>query len=128
VVTVDENEVVEEAARMMVDHNISCLPVMRGTLLAGIITATDLLRVLINAFGARKPGVRVALDLDEKPGQLAVLAGGIAEKGGNIESFITSEGDDLSRTRATCKLLNISAPDVETVISSLPGARIEDIR
>jgi acetoin utilization protein AcuB len=126
--TVEETEVVVEAARVMVDRNISCLPVMRASLVVGIITATDILRVLINAFGARRPGVRISLDLDEKPGQIALLAGGIAEKGGNIQSFITSEGDDLSRIRATCKLINISADDVQAVVASIPNSRLEDIR
>ena len=57
VITVDENELVEEAARIMADNDISCLPVIRtlgdGSLLVGIITGTDLLHVFMNAFGAR---------------------------------------------------------------------------
>jgi acetoin utilization protein AcuB len=128
VITVDENEVVEEAARVMVDRDIGCLPVMRGTLLVGIVTVTDIFRVFINAFAARHSGVRITVMLDEKPGQLALLAGGIAEKGGNILSFISSEGDDLSRMRTTCKIVNIAASDVEAVIAGIPNAQLEDIR
>jgi acetoin utilization protein AcuB len=128
VITVDENEVVEEAARIMVDRNIGSLPVMRGTLLAGIVTVTDIFRVFINAFAARHSGVRITVMLDEKPGQLALLAGGIAEKGGNILSFIFGEGDDQSRVRATFKIVNIAASDVEAVIANIPNAQLEDIR
>jgi acetoin utilization protein AcuB len=88
VVTVDENEVVEEAARVMVDRNITCLPVMRRAenteLLVGIITASDLFKVLLEAFGARRPGIRAIITMTEKPGQLARLTGAIAEAGGNI--------------------------------------------
>ncbi|MCL2479411.1 MAG: CBS domain-containing protein, partial [Treponema sp.] len=49
VTTVQENEVVEEAARIMADRRIGCLPVMRGKLLVGIITDSDLFRVFVNA-------------------------------------------------------------------------------
>jgi acetoin utilization protein AcuB len=128
VITVDEEEIVEEAARVMVDRDISCLPVMRGSLLVGIVTATDIFRVFINAFAARHTGVRITVLLDEKPGQLARLASAIAEKGGNILSFISSEGDDLSRMRTTCKIVNIAASDVKAAIDSIPGAQLEDMR
>ena len=69
VVTVGENEVVEEAARIMADKGIGCLPVMRGNLLVGIITDTDLFHVFVNAFGARHQGVRFTCNIREKPGQ-----------------------------------------------------------
>ncbi|NOZ82584.1 MAG: CBS domain-containing protein [Euryarchaeota archaeon] len=42
--TVDADAEVQEASAMMLEHGISSLPVMRGEELAGIITATDLLR------------------------------------------------------------------------------------
>ena len=127
VITVDENEVVEEAARIMADHDISCLPVMKGPLIVGIITGTDLFRVFINAFGARHKGVRIVFSMDEKPGQLARLAGAIAAKGGNIVSFVSSEGDDLSHRRGTLKITGISRSEVEAVVKALP-AELEDIR
>jgi acetoin utilization protein AcuB len=127
VITVDENEVVEEAARIMVDHDISCLPVMKGPLIVGLITGTDLFRVFINAFGARHKGVRIAFSMDEKPGQLARLAGSIAERGGNIVSFVSSEGDDLSHRRGTLKITGISRSEVEALVKALP-AELEDIR
>jgi acetoin utilization protein AcuB len=134
VITVDENEVVEEAARIMADHDISCLPVTRGQagnqklLLVGIITGTDLFRVFINAFGARHPGIRLTFNMREQPGQLAKLAGAIAERGGNIVAFVSSEGDDLSRHRGTLKVSGISRADVEAIIKSIPDAELEDIR
>lgn len=132
VITVDENEVVEEAARIMADNDISCLPVMRGrgdaALLVGIITGTDLFHEFINAFGARHSGVRLTLSMEERPGQLAKLAGAIAEKGGNIVSFVSSEGDDLSRRRGTYKITGLSRTEVEAVVSSFPNWEVEDLR
>jgi acetoin utilization protein AcuB len=133
VITVDENEVVEEAARIMADKDIGCLPVTRGPgspggFLVGIITDTDLFHVFINAFGARHPGVRITVNMDEGPGHLASLAGAIAGRGGNIAAFVTSEGDDLSRRRATIKVEAISRAELEAAVKAVPGVEIEDIR
>jgi acetoin utilization protein AcuB len=133
VITVDENEVVEEAARIMADRGIGCLPVTRGSespgaLLVGIITDTDLFHVFVNVFGARHPGVRITFNMNESPGQLARIAGAIAERGGNIVAFVSSEGDDLSRRRGTLKISGLSRADVETAVKTVPGAEIEDVR
>jgi len=128
VITVGESEVVEEAARIMADNRIGCLLVMRGKLLVGIITDTDLFHFFVNAFGARHPGVRVTCSILEKPGQVARLSQAIAEKGGNLVAFVTSEGDDLSRRRVTLKVTGISRMDAETIIRVLSDVDLEDIR
>ena len=128
VITVAENEVVEEAARIMADKGIGCLPVMRGKLLVGIITDTDLFHVFVHAFGARHPGVRISCNMDEKPGQMARLTQAIAEKGGNIIACITSQGDDLSHRRLTVKTEGLSREVIESIVREIPGSVIEDIR
>jgi acetoin utilization protein AcuB len=128
VVTVQENEVVEEAARIMADRGIGCLPVMNGSLLVGIITDTDIFHFFVNAFGARHQGVRIAINFKEKPGQLAAFAAAVAKGGGNIGAFVSSEGDDLSHRRATLKITGISRAEVEKAAAGLDGAEVEDIR
>ena len=128
VVTVGEDEVIEEAARIMADNSIGCLPVMRGKLLVGIITDKDLFHVFVNAFGARHPGVRLTCSIQEKPGQIARLTHAIAEKGGNLVAFVTSEGDDLSLRRITLKVTGISRGDIESIIRDLADIQLENIR
>ena len=128
VVTVGEDEVVEEAARIMADKGIGCLPVMRGKLLVGIITDTDLFNVFVNAFGARHQGVRFTCSIKDKPGQAAKLSQAIAERGGNIVAFITFEGDDLSSRRVTIKIGGMERTDVEGLIRTFPDIVLEDIR
>ncbi|MDR0578396.1 MAG: CBS domain-containing protein [Candidatus Accumulibacter sp.] len=128
VITVAENEVVEEAARVMADNGIGCLPVMRGDLLVGIITDTDLFHALIDAFGARYRGVRITCLTRDAPGQFAKIASAIAEKGGNFVAFVSAEGDDLTHRRATLKITGIARPDAEAVIRNFPDVEIEDVR
>jgi len=127
--TVEENEVVEEAARIMADNSIGCLPVMRGKLLVGIITDTDIFNVFINAFGARRPGLRITLSIDEKPGQLARLSQAITDKNGNVASFVTSDWEDnSSRCLATLKVAGISREDMEAILKGFDDMSIQDFR
>lgn len=127
VITVQENEVIEEAARIMADNDIGCLPVMRNNLMVGIITESDLFEAFVDMFGARYKGVRVTLTLAEKPGQLAIFTKAIADKGGNIVSLVTTEGDNLSKRRFTCKVSGLDMDDVKNAAEG-NGAVIEDIR
>jgi acetoin utilization protein AcuB len=128
VITVQENEVVEEAARIMADHGIGCLPVLNGSLLTGIVTDTDIFHFFINAYGARHKGIRITINFRERPGQFAAFAGAVAASGGNIVAFVTSEGDDVAHRRATIKITGISRAAVEEAAGNLDGAEIEDIR
>jgi acetoin utilization protein AcuB len=128
VITVQENEVIEEAARIMADRGIGCLPVMSGAFLVGIVTDTDVFNFFVNAFGARHRGVRVTINFRERPGQLAALARAVAEKGGNIVALVTSEGDDDAHRRGTLKITGLDRPAVEAIARSLDGAELEDIR
>jgi len=128
VITVQENEVVEEAARIMADNGIGCLPVLNNSLLTGIITDTDIFHFFIDAYGARHKGIRITVNFKEKPGQFAAFAGAVAEKGGNIVASVSSEGDDVAHRRATFKITGISRAAVEEAAKKLDGGEIEDIR
>ena len=95
--------------------------------MVGIITESDLFEAFVDMFGARYKGVRVTLTLAEKPGQLAIFTKAIADKGGNIVSLVTTEGDNLSKRRFTCKVSGLDMDDVKTAAEG-NGAVIEDIR
>ena len=47
VITVGPDLPIEEAARVMIDHRIGCLPVVEDEKLVGIISDTDIFRVLV---------------------------------------------------------------------------------
>ena len=113
VLSVQQTEVVEEAARIMADEAISCLPVMKGDLLVGIITETDLFRVFVHMFGARSAGIRATFLVDDKPGLLARVSKDIADNNGNIVSLVTTDGDDLTKRRCTIKVSGIVKKDME---------------
>lgn len=125
--TVDAEEVVEEAARFMADRKIGCLPVMENGVLSGIITETDIFKAFVTMFGARHPGVRSIIQLNEKPGELAKIVDKIAEKNGNIVSLVTADGKDVTKKAVTIKVGNISKSDIEEIYKNA-DVEIIDIR
>jgi CBS domain-containing membrane protein len=46
VLTIDPGADVKEAARLMIEHKIGCLPVVENGKLVGLVTETDLLRIV----------------------------------------------------------------------------------
>jgi len=52
VISVTPDTPVEEAARIMVEKRIGCLPVLKGETLVGIVTRDDLLAALVDSVGA----------------------------------------------------------------------------
>jgi len=127
VVTVGEDLPIEEAARIMVDNQISGLPVMRGEVLIGIITQTDLFKLFIELFGARHKGLRLTLLLPEKKGELAKLSGAITKCGGNIISFATFEGEDPTNGYCAVK---VGGVDKDTLLAAITPVveKVVDIR
>ncbi len=119
VLTVDEDTPIEDAARMMMDNKVSSLPVMRGKLLVGIITKSDLFRVMFEMLGARKPGVRFSVLLPNEPGQLARLTQAIADKGGAILALSTFEGDSADTGLITVKVDGIAQTALKKLVQPL---------
>jgi CBS domain-containing protein len=44
--TIDPGADIKEAARLLIEHKIGCLPVVENGKLVGLVTETDLLRVV----------------------------------------------------------------------------------
>jgi acetoin utilization protein AcuB len=91
VYTVEGDCPLEEAARIMVERKISCLPVMEGEKLTGIITETDVFRALVEVLGGEVEGTRFMLRVPDRVGELALISNRIAEAGGNILAITTSK-------------------------------------
>jgi len=91
VYTVEGDCPLEEAARIMVTRKISCLPVMDGEKLVGIITETDVFRAFVEVLGGEEEGMRFMLRVPDRVGELALISNRIAEAGGNILAITTSK-------------------------------------
>jgi len=129
VITVDEITPLEEAARIMADHRIGGLPVMRGDQLVGIITETDLFKVFLEMLGAREKGVRLTLEVPDQKGVLASITGAIAALGGDIVSLSTFWGEDLTTGVITVKVREGTATKRQLVgAMEKLGLEVVDVR
>ncbi|UCD34922.1 MAG: CBS domain-containing protein [Nitrospiraceae bacterium] len=81
---------VEEAAMIMLDNNIGCLPVVQGSMLVGIISDRDIYRVLVDISGVRHRGHRICLPLEDRPGSLNEIVTIIRKQGFRLQSILTS--------------------------------------
>jgi acetoin utilization protein AcuB len=127
VITVTEYTALEEAARIMADHRISSLPVMRDGKLVGIITETDLFYIFLELLGARQKGVRLTMLVPEERGMLASLTGEIAHMGGNILALGTFMGEDPTNRMVTVKVADAPTEKLVAIMEAL-GMEIVDYR
>ena len=100
-VTITKDTTVEEAARLMVDQDLSCLPVVEDGKLVGIVSKSDMFKILLELFGARHFGVRLSFLVDDRPGTIARISKSVAEAGWDIISFGTFMGTDPSNAICT---------------------------
>jgi acetoin utilization protein AcuB len=127
VITVEGDCPVEDAARIMVDNQISCLPVMEGEKLVGIITETDIFRVLVNVLGGKESGLRLTLCLPDRVGELAAIVTRIAEAGGNIVALTTTRSQDGVSGEVTIKEIGADSENLTNWLHS-SGIEISDLR
>jgi acetoin utilization protein AcuB len=83
-ITVDPDEEIEYAARLIYKHKIGGLPVAKRNKLVGIITATDLLRTFIDMMGILSSTSRIDVVIGDRPDALKKVLQIINDNGGDI--------------------------------------------
>ncbi|HEX9115347.1 MAG TPA: CBS and ACT domain-containing protein [Anaerolineae bacterium] len=126
VVTVGVRTPLEEAARIMADNKIGGLPVVEDDKLIGIITETDIFKILLELLGARVPGLRVTLRAPEVKGMLARITSAISTRGGNIISLVTF-GEEAGGRQIVIKTSEIDQDALAAALAEL-GVTIVDVR
>ena len=127
VLTVSENTPIEEAARIMADNKIGGMPVMKDDKVTGIITETDLFKVLLEMMGAREKGARVSIMIHERAGVLAELTKAVFEAGGNFIALNVVSGTDQSSRLVTFKVTGMSEEQLRSLVGPI-SEQIIDIR
>lgn len=90
---------VEEAALLLHDKQISCLPVLGEGKVVGIITDKDMYAALINITGVKQGGHRVCLQLQDVAGSIREAGDIIREHGFGLESILSSHAHTPSELR-----------------------------
>ena len=125
-VTITKETTIEEAVKLMVDNDLSCLPVMDDGYLAGIVSKSDLFKILLEMLGAKHPGVRVEALVTDKVGVVAGLSEQFTAAGINIISLGTMEGPTETKKILTFKLGNATEEQVRKIME--PVSESLDIR
>jgi acetoin utilization protein AcuB len=127
VITITEDTPLEEAARLMADGKVGCMPVMHDDELVGIITETDLFKVFLELLGARESGVRLSVLLPDLPGELAKLTQAIFNLDGNIIALGTFLGESPENREVTVKVGGVELQALRKVVEPVVE-RVIDIR
>lgn len=91
-ITISSNALLEEAATLMRDNNVSFLPVVDDGKLVGIITESDIFDSFIELLGFREPGTRLTVEADDAPGIMSNLTSIIGRFGANITHVAVYRG------------------------------------
>ena len=124
--TISSGTTIEEAVKLMVENDLSCLPVMDNGYLSGIVSKSDLFKILLEMLGAKHQGIRVEALVEDKVGVVAGLSDKFSEAGINIISLGTLEGPEPSLRVLTFKLENGTEEQVRSIME--PVSRSLDIR
>lgn len=119
VITVDAETPIEEAARIMADKKIGGLPVVSSDKVVGMITETDLFKILLELMGARQKALRVTATVPDQPGELAKITKAIASNGGDFVSFGMFSGPDANSRVVTFKVQGIRKEKVKEVLDNV---------
>jgi acetoin utilization protein AcuB len=90
-IPVSPNLTVEETAEILLKNKISGAPVLddRGKIV-GIITQSDIFKLLISLTGIDSSGIQFAFRLEDRPGSIKAVADVIRSFGGRMVSIMTS--------------------------------------
>jgi acetoin utilization protein AcuB len=90
VITTTPETPIEEAALIMLDRKIECLPVLKDTELVGIISDRDIFHALVDITGVRHGGVRICVTIEDVPGSIKVVADIIRKHGFGLQGVLST--------------------------------------
>jgi acetoin utilization protein AcuB len=90
VITTAPDTPVEEAAMVMLDQNICCLPVVDSGSLVGIISDKDIFHAMVDITGVRHGGHRICVTVEDRPGTIREVADIIRKHGFHLQGILTS--------------------------------------
>ena len=136
--TTTEDVFLEEAAKIMIDNNISVLPVVdEERHVLGIITEKDMFQAFVDLLGYGKRGTRFVIRCVDKPGYFQGISKLFADNFANVESlavFHTEERGTEVVVKATGEipvenmrdiLLKAGYTVTEIVLTTVDGKRVK---
>ena len=88
VITGHPLDFVEEIALTFYEMKISCLPILSGGQLVGLVTASDLLYTYVELTGANKPSSKIDIRVEDRPGILSDILVVFKKHNANVLSVL----------------------------------------
>ena len=120
--TISSRAPIEEAALIIREKKIGCLPVVDDGKLVGILTETDIIDSFIEAMGVNGPGYRLELVLQNRPGKLLELLKLLKDFEANVVSVATAAHDDPDKI---INILRIEARNYKLVKAAIKKSGFE---
>lgn len=128
-VTIGQDATLEEAAVLMVQGKVGCLPVVEEGIVVGIITETDLLAQLTRLLGWQVTGIRITVRVPDEVGEFAKITDAIASNGWGIYA---AGGVPAPKHPgywdAVFKVRRVSREELVAVLEEIEGQEIVDVR
>ncbi|HHW74966.1 MAG TPA: CBS domain-containing protein [Firmicutes bacterium] len=119
--TVTPDTILEKAALIMQEKQISTLPVLDKGRLVGIITESDIFKAFIDVLGINHPSMRVTLQVEDQIGVLKNISELVGAAGINIVSTVVQRFSD----DRVYLILRLGTADVAAVTRLFDEAGIE---
>lgn len=118
VMTIRVGETVERAAVILLENNIGGLPVVdEANKVVGIVTDSDIFKVLIRITGVLEGGIEIGLRLPNQPGGLVPVLDHLKDAGARVMSLLTS-----------CEPAEVGMRDVFIRIRDLDKAELNKLK
>lgn len=120
-ITVRPELTIEETAQILMENKISGAPVVDAReKVVGVITQTDIFRVLIALTGVSNQGLQFALQTEDRSGSIKELADVVRKFGGRIISILTSyDRVPEGHRKVYIRAMGVDRRHIETVIREL---------
>jgi acetoin utilization protein AcuB len=99
---------VEEASRLMLEYKIGALPVMEDERLVGIVTESDLFRMLTGMLGTGEPSTRLQFDMVSPTRELAEVTRIARDLDIPIVSLVTAPGGGWGKRTVALRIGTIA--------------------
>ena len=99
-VCAEPDDSVESVALVMLERKIGGMPVVdKDRKVVGIITESDIFRVLVSITGVSSGGMQLAFELPSRAGTLRPVLDALRERGGSVISVLSSQESAEAPTR-----------------------------
>lgn len=118
-----QNDSVEGVALVLMERGFGGMPVVDdNNKLVGIITESDIFKVLVTITGVQSGGMQLAFELPNRPGTLRPVLDELRDRGNSVVSVLTSHDTDAPTRRVYIRLRPLAAGEEKQLADAMKAA------